>query len=142
MVVDGRPTVVAGAGGEVSTRRCGTGHQSLESSAIGGLVPRMLTSRVCHSNRLYRLQRGSISSHIAVSPSAISRPGERIPGYQSIPGEREMPELERPRWRLDAVALALTGAGVAFALCIATYRPLTGIDDPLGPAGDDAAAWL
>ena len=53
-----------------------------------------------------------------------------------------MPEAPRPRWRLDAVALILFAAGTALAVCVGTYRPLTGIDNPLGPAGDDLAGWL
>jgi S-DNA-T family DNA segregation ATPase FtsK/SpoIIIE len=53
-----------------------------------------------------------------------------------------MPEAPRPRWRLDAVALTLLAAGTALAVCVATYRPLTGLRNPLGPAGDDLAAWL
>ena len=53
-----------------------------------------------------------------------------------------MPEAPRPRWRLDAVALILLAAGMALAVCVGTYRPLTGINNPLGPAGDDLAGWL
>ncbi|HET6572983.1 MAG TPA: DNA translocase FtsK [Fimbriiglobus sp.] len=53
-----------------------------------------------------------------------------------------MPEAPRPRWRLDAVALILLAAGTALAVCVATYRPLTGLRSPLGPAGDDLAGWL
>jgi S-DNA-T family DNA segregation ATPase FtsK/SpoIIIE len=53
-----------------------------------------------------------------------------------------MPEAPRPRWRLDAVALILLAAGTALAVCVATYRPLTGLTNPLGPAGDDLAGWL
>ena len=53
-----------------------------------------------------------------------------------------MPEAPRPRWRLDAVALILFAAGTALAVCVGTYRPLTGIDNPFGPAGDDLAGWL
>jgi S-DNA-T family DNA segregation ATPase FtsK/SpoIIIE len=53
-----------------------------------------------------------------------------------------MPEAARPRWRLDAVALTLFAAGTALAVCVGTYRPLTGLDDPLGPAGDDLAGGL
>ena len=53
-----------------------------------------------------------------------------------------MPEAPRPRWRLDAVALILFAAGTALAACVVAYRPLTGIDNPLGPAGDDLAGWL
>lgn len=55
-----------------------------------------------------------------------------------------MPEARSPqsRWRLDAVALTLLTAGVVLALCIATYPPLTGQANPLGPAADDGAAWI
>ena len=55
-----------------------------------------------------------------------------------------MPEARSPqsRWRLDAVAVTLLGAGLALALCTATYRPLTGRENPLGPAADDVAAWV
>src|SRR5688500_15738640 len=44
--------------------------------------------------------------------------------------------------RLDAVALILFAAGTALAVCVGTYRPLTGLRNPLGPAGDDLAGWL
>lgn len=53
-----------------------------------------------------------------------------------------MPEAPRPRWRLDAVALILLAAGTALAVCVVTYRPLAGLRNPLGPAGDDLAGWL
>ncbi len=53
-----------------------------------------------------------------------------------------MPEAPRPRWRLDAVACILFAAGTALAACVAAYRPLTGLRNPAGPAGDDLAGWL
>jgi S-DNA-T family DNA segregation ATPase FtsK/SpoIIIE len=49
---------------------------------------------------------------------------------------------ESIRWRLDAVALTLAASGTVLAACVAAYRPLTGLDNPLGPAGDDIAGWL
>ncbi len=52
------------------------------------------------------------------------------------------PRSPQPRWRLDAVALTLLGVGLALAACVATYPPLTGGANPLGPAADDAAAWV
>jgi S-DNA-T family DNA segregation ATPase FtsK/SpoIIIE len=52
------------------------------------------------------------------------------------------PSSPQSRWRLDAVALTLFGAALALAACVATYPPLTGRANPLGPAADDAAAWV
>src|SRR5262249_44661509 len=43
---------------------------------------------------------------------------------------------------LDAVALIVLAAGTVLAVCLATYRPLTGLDNWLGPASDEVAAWL
>ena len=54
-----------------------------------------------------------------------------------------MPDpLPAPRRRLDAVALTLFALGAVVAVCAGTYRPLTGADNLLGPAGDDVAGWL
>ena len=55
-----------------------------------------------------------------------------------------MPETPAPpdRWRLDAVALTLLMAGVILAAGIGTYPPISGRANVLGPAGNEAAAWL
>jgi len=54
-----------------------------------------------------------------------------------------MPEIPAPpRWRLDAVALTLLAAGAILAASVGSYSPLSGQDNLLGPAGDQAAAWL
>jgi len=55
-----------------------------------------------------------------------------------------MPETPAPpdRWRLDAVALTLLTAGVILAAGIGSYTPISGRENLLGPAGDEAAAWL
>src|SRR5262245_51602870 len=47
-----------------------------------------------------------------------------------------------PRFRLDAVALALLAAGALFAAAVATYRPLSGSTNLFGEPGDEAAALV
>ena len=48
----------------------------------------------------------------------------------------------KSRFRLDAVALLLLAAGGVFTYCLATYRPLTGQPNVVGPASDELAALL
>ncbi len=47
-----------------------------------------------------------------------------------------------PSYRLDAVALALLVSGGLLTASVASYRPLTGTDNWLGPVGDDVAVLL
>jgi len=47
-----------------------------------------------------------------------------------------------PRFRLDAVALTLFAAGVLLTAAVASYHPLSGTQNILGEAGDEAASML
>ncbi|MCU0705120.1 MAG: DNA translocase FtsK [Fimbriiglobus sp.] len=55
-----------------------------------------------------------------------------------------MPDPRGPktRFRLDAVALLLLAAGGVIAFALATYRPLTGRANVIGPASDQFASLL
>src|SRR4051812_28266741 len=53
-----------------------------------------------------------------------------------------MPDARGPRFRLDAVALLLLAVGAVFAFSLATYQPLTGVANLIGPASDRLAAIL
>jgi S-DNA-T family DNA segregation ATPase FtsK/SpoIIIE len=46
------------------------------------------------------------------------------------------------RFRLDAVALLLFGVGGVLAFALATFRPLTGLSNIVGPASDQLAALV
>ena len=51
-----------------------------------------------------------------------------------------MTDPTAPRYRLDAVAVTLFAAQLAALGCVLTYRPLTGLASPVGPAADDFSA--
>lgn len=53
-----------------------------------------------------------------------------------------MPDARGPRFRLDAVALLLLAVGAVFTFSLATYQPLTGLANLIGPASDRLAALL
>ena len=44
-----------------------------------------------------------------------------------------------PRWRLDAVALAVSFVGIAITACVVTYQPATGVPNQFGPASDQVS---
>lgn len=53
-----------------------------------------------------------------------------------------MPDARGPRFRLDAVALFLIAIGGVLVFALATFRPLTGQPNVIGPASDRFAALV